>query len=156
VENFELRLKFRIENGNSGIYYHARKRRPGQTEGDPLIGTQADFDASGRWTGVIMEYLLRGILAERGQKVIVDEEGKKSATSLGNPAELLATVETEEWNEYTVVAKGGSVVLKINQVIMCELDDRDPNRLVHGWLALQVHVGPPMRVQFKDVYLRRL
>ena len=39
---------------------------------------------------------------------------------------------------------------------MCELEDRDPKRLVHGWLALQVHVGPPMRVQFKDVYLRRL
>ena len=33
---------------------------------------------------------------------------------------------------------------------------RVPKRLVHGWLALQVHVGPPMRVQFKDIYLRRL
>jgi len=47
-------------------------------------------------------------------------------------------------------------VLKINGVTMCELDDRDPRRLVHGWLALQVHVGPPMCVQFKDIYLRRL
>jgi len=55
-----------------------------------------------------------------------------------------------------VLAKGGSVVLKINGVTMCELDDRDPKRLVHGWLALQVHVGPPMCVQFKDIYLRRL
>ena len=53
-------------------------------------------------------------------------------------------------------AKGGTVVLKINGVTMCELDDRDPERLVHGWLALQVHVGPPMCVQFKDIYLRRL
>lgn len=53
VENFELRLKFRLKNGNSGVYYRAQKRPAGQTEGDPLIGTQADFDASGRWTGVI-------------------------------------------------------------------------------------------------------
>ena len=156
VEDFELRLKFRIENGNSGIYYHAQKRRPGQNEGDPLVGTQADFDASGRWTGVIMEYLLRGVLVERGQKVAIDEEGEKQVTPLGDPAELLATVQPADWNDYTVVAKGGSVVLKINGVIMCELYDRDPNRLVHGWLALQVHVGPPMRVQFKDIYLRRL
>ena len=156
VEDFELRLKFRIENGNSGIYYHAQKRRPGQNEGDPLVGTQADFDASGRWTGVIMEYLLRGVLVERGQKVAIDEEGEKQVTPLGDPAELLATVQPADWNDYTVVAKGGSVVLKINGVIMCELYDRDPHRLVHGWLALQIHVGPPMRVQFKDIYLRRL
>ena len=92
VENFELRLKFRLENGNSGIYYRAQKRRPGETQGDPLVGTQADFDASGRWTGVIMEYLLRDVLAERGQKVVIDEQGKKQATPLGDPAELLKAV----------------------------------------------------------------
>jgi type 1 glutamine amidotransferase len=156
VENFELRLKFRLEGGNSGIYYRAQKRRPGQAEGDPLVGTQADFDASGRWTGVIMEYLLRGELAERGQKVIIDEQGKKQVTPLGDPAELLKAVKPKEWNDYTVVAKGGHVVLQINGVTMCEVEDRDPKRLVHGWLAVQVHVGPPMRVQFKDIYLRRL
>jgi type 1 glutamine amidotransferase len=156
VENFELRLKFRLENGNSGIYYRAQKRRPGQTQGDPLVGTQADFDASGRWTGVIMEYLLRGVLAERGQKVVIDEQGTKQATPLGDPAELLKAVNVKEWNDYTVIAKGGRVVLQINGVTMCELEDRDPKQLVHGWLAVQVHVGPPMRVQFKDIYLRRL
>ena len=60
------------------------------------------------------------------------------------------------WRFDTIIAKGGNVVLKINGVTMCELEDRDRKRLVHGWLALQVHVGPPMRVQFKDIYLRRL
>lgn len=156
VENFELRLKFRLENGNSGIYYRAQKRPPRQTEGDPLVGTQADFDASGRWTGVIMEYLLRDVLAERGQKVVIDEQGRKQAAPLGDPGQLLTAVRPGEWNDYTVIAKGGNVVLKINGVTMCQLDDRDPKRLVHGWLALQVHVGAPMRVQFKDIWLRRL
>jgi len=157
VDNFELRLKFRLEAGNSGIYYHAQKRRPGQKGGDPLVGTQADFDASGRWTGVIMEYLLRDVLAERGQKVLIDEQGQKQVVgSVGDAAELLKAVRDKEWNDYTVVAKGGRVTLSINGVTMCELEDRDPKRLVHGWLALQVHVGPPMRVQFKDIYLRRL
>jgi hypothetical protein len=75
VEDFELSLKFRLEGGNSGIYYRVRKRPAGETKGDPLVGTQADFDASGRWTGVIMEYLLRDVLAERGQKVTIDENG---------------------------------------------------------------------------------
>ncbi len=156
VENFELRLKFRLEGGNSGIYYRAQKRRPGQPQRDPLVGPQADFDASGRWTGVIMEYLLRDVLAERGQKAVIDEQGKKEAAPLGDPAELLKAVKAKDWNDYTVIAKKDSVVLQINGVTMCELEDRDPKRPVHGWLAVQVHVGPPMRVQFKDIYLRRL
>jgi len=118
VENFELRLKFRIDGGNSGIYYRANKRRAGKTGGDPLVGTQADFDASGRWTGVIMEYLLRGVLAERGQKVVIDEQGRKEITPLADPAQLLAAVKAKDWNHYTVLAKGGSVVLKINGVAM--------------------------------------
>jgi len=156
VEDFELRLKFRLENGNSGIYYRAQKRRANQTEGDPLIGTQADFDASGRWTGVIMEYLLRGVLAERGQKVVIDADGRRHVTPLADPAKLLDVVRADKWNDYTVTAKGGHVELNINGTTMCELEDHDPKRLVHGWLALQVHVGPPMLVQFKDIVLRRL
>ncbi len=156
VEDFELRLKFKLEGGNSGIYYRARKRPPHQTEGEAMVGTQADFDASGRWTGVIMEYTLRDVLAERGQKVVIDEDGTKLVTgSLGDPQKLLAALKPNQWNDYTVVARGGHVSLAINGVPMCELDDRDPNRLVRGWLALQVHVGAPMRVQFKDIYLRR-
>ncbi len=156
VEDFELRLKFRLEGGNSGIYYHAQKRPPGQTQGDPLVGTQADFDASGRWTGVIMEYLLRDVLAERGQKVVIDERGNRQVTgSVGDPAALLRKVKPGDWNDYVLVARAGNVMLAINDATMCELEDRDPQQLVHGWLALQVHVGPPMRVQFKDIYLRR-
>jgi len=157
VEDFELSLKFRLEGGNSGIYYRVRKRPAGETKGDPLVGTQADFDASGRWTGVIMEYLLRDVLAERGQKVTIDENGKKQVVgTVGDPAELLKGVKAREWNDYTVTAKGGHVVLKINGVTMCELDDLDPRRIPRGWLALQVHVGSPMRVQFKGIFFRKL
>jgi type 1 glutamine amidotransferase len=156
VESFELRLQFRLENGNSGIYYRARKRPANQTEGDPLVGTQADFDDSGRWTGVIMEYLLRGVLAERGEKVLIDENGQRQVMgSVGDPEELLRAVKPGEWNDYRIVAQGGKVVLEINGVTMCELDDRDPRRLERGWLALQVHVGPPMVVQFQNIHFRR-
>jgi type 1 glutamine amidotransferase len=155
VENFELRLKFRLEGGNSGIYYRARKRTSEDKGVDPLIGTQADFDASGRWTGVIMEYLLRDVLAERGQRVVIDEPGRKQVVgSIGDPADLLQAVKRNDWNDYRLVARGGRVTLQINGVTMCELDDRDPRRLARGRLALQVHVGPPMNVQFKEIYLR--
>jgi hypothetical protein len=156
VEDFELRLKYRLETGNSGIYYRARKRTAAE-KGDPLIGTQADISSDGRWTGVIMEYKLREVLAERGQQVSIEPDGtKKVSDTLGDPAKLLDAAKPGEWNEYHVIAKAGSVKLFINGVPMCELDDRDAKRLTRGLLALQVHVGPPMRVQFKDIFLKRL
>jgi type 1 glutamine amidotransferase len=157
VEDFELRFKFKLEGGNSGLYYHARKRPTDQAKGEALVGTQADFDATGRWTGVIMEYTLREVLAERGQKVLIETNGtKRLIATLGDPQKLLELVKTNAWNDYTVVARGGQVKLSINGMTMSELDDRDPKRLVRGWLGLQVHTGEPMRVQFKDIYLRRL
>lgn len=157
VEDFELRLKFRLQGGNSGIYYRARKRAPGQRGGEPLVGTQADLSADGRWTGVIMEYTLREILAERGQQVAINERGERRVVeTLGSPEELLTRVRPGEWNDYFIRAKGGKVLLKINDVTMCELEDNDPKRLSRGWLGLQVHTGPPMRVEFKDIFLRRL
>ena len=93
----ELRAAVEVPagRGQSGIYYRAQKRPAGQTQGDPLVGTQADFDASGRWTGVIMEYLLRDVLAERGEKVMIDEKGKKQVRARGRPAELLKAVKTK-------------------------------------------------------------
>lgn len=157
VEDFDLRLKFKLEGGNSGIYYHARKRPADQTRGEALVGTQADLSADGRWTGVIMEYTLREVLAERGEKVLIETNGvRRVVGSLGDAARLLQAVRTNDWSDYSVFAKGGQVRQAINGVPMCELEDHDPKRLVRGWLALQVHTGPPMRVQFKDVYLRRL
>ena len=154
VEDFELHAKFRLEGGNSGIYYRARKRRPGQ-KGEALVGPQADLSADGRWTGEIMEYTLRGELAKCGQNVTIDQKGNRTVKSLGDPKELLAKINIRQWNEYHVVARGGQVTLRINGTVMCRLDDKDPKRPARGWLALQVHVGAPMRVQFRDVYLRR-
>ena len=96
-------------------------------------------------------------VALRRRKAVVGEDGKiRVVGSLGNPDELLKAVQPGQWNQYIVTAKAGHIILKINDVIMCELDDNDPKRIVQGKLALQVHEGPPMLVQFKDIYLREL
>ena len=154
VTDFELRAKFRIENGNSGIYFHSKERTDMHHEA--LIGPQADFSADGRWTGVVMEYTMRNILAERGQKVRIDKTGRKELVgSVGDPTELLKRLKPEQWNDYTVITNKGHTVLKINDVIMCEIEDNDPKRVPTGKLALQVHQGPPMLVQFKDIRLRQ-
>ncbi len=153
VKDFELRLKYRLENGNSGIYFRSRERTAVHPE--PLVGCQADFSADGRWTGVIMEYTLRGILAERGQKVVIGKDGKINVVgSVGDPEELLKHVKPRQWNDYTFSARGGRIILRINGVVMCDLEDNDPRRIPSGRLALQVHQGPDMLVQFKDIRLR--
>ena len=100
---------------------------------------------------------LFNILAERGQKVRIDRTGKRQVVgSVGDPAELLKLVRPEQWNNYTVVTNKGHTVLKINGAVMCEVEDDDPKRPRNGRLALQVHQGPDMLVQFKDIRLRRL
>jgi type 1 glutamine amidotransferase len=155
VTDFELRCKFRIEGGNSGIYFWSRERTDMHPES--LVGPQADFSADGRWTGVLMEFTRRGILAERGQKVIIDKDGKiKVVGSVGDSDKLLKRVNPIQWNDYTVIADSGHVTLMINGVVMCEVEDHDTNRVVTGKLALQVHRGPDMLVQFKDIRMRDL
>ena len=150
--DFELRLEFKLVGGNSGIYFHAEP----QDEGDRLIGPQADFSADHRWTGVLMEWRKRDVLAERGQKVEIDEHGKRRVVgSVGGPQELLAEVRNEDWNEYTLITRGERTVLKINGVTMCEIVDRDPRRTAKGHLAVQVHRGPPMKVQFRNIRMRQ-
>jgi hypothetical protein len=64
-------------------------------------------------------------------------------------------VRNEDWNDYRVFVRGQRRVLMINGVVMCDITDRDPNRPKSGHLALQVHVGPPMTVQFKDIRIRQ-
>jgi hypothetical protein len=157
IEDFELRCKFRLDGGNSGVYFRSRKRPPTQTGGEALVGMQADFSADGQWTGAVMEYTMRDILAQRGQRVSIDEKGNKTAAAtLGDPARLLEPIKISDWNDYHIIAIGGKITLKINGVTMCEIDDADPKRLARGWLGLQVHTGPPMTVQFKDIYLKRM
>lgn len=150
--NFELRLRYKLTGGNSGIYFHAEK----QASGEPLIGPQADMSADHRWTGDVMEWRKRGLLADRGQRVRIDKDGKKHVIgSVGDPEKLLRHVHDDDWNDYHVIVRGNRVILKINGVTMCELIDEDPRRTPAGHLALQTHVGPPMIVQFRDIRIKR-
>lgn len=158
LADFELRVQFKIESGNSGIYCRARIRTSEQTTPDPLIAWQADIDAKNWWTGVIMEWTGREKLAERGQRVHIRPDGTREVVgSLGDSDALAAHIRpVGEWNDYTIRAVGGEVSLTINGVRMTELLDEDERRVLTGLLALQVHVGDPMRVQFKNLRLQIL
>lgn len=155
VDDFELRLKFRITGSNaanSGIQFRGIQRPDGH-----VIGYQADIDRAGQWVGCLYDEAQRGILATRGQKVVVDAQGQRQVEQVADAAELFSHVQRDDWNDYTILARGNVITLAINGHKTVELIDNDPNGLDRsGLLALQLHSGPPMKVEFKDIQLKRL
>lgn len=152
VKDFELKLKFRIVGGNSGIQYRSSDL------GDFVVGGyQADIDSTNRFLGILYEERGRGILANRGEKLVVKEDGKKEVTGKTcNEEELLKSLKNEDWNDYTVIAKGNHLIQIINgHTTVDVVDNQAPNAKASGILALQLHAGPPMVVQFKDVMLKQ-
>ena len=168
VGNFELTFKYRIQNGNSGVQYRSKVLPPG--ENGPIIsGYQADFEAGKTYSGILYEERGRGILAERGQKTVIKPQEKNAADakakdfkvevtgSLGNPDEIQAAIKNEDWNEYRIVAKGNHLQHFMNGKQTIDVTDEDPKRAAkRGVIALQIHQGPPMVVQFKDLVLKEL
>ncbi|MFN7289911.1 MAG: DUF1080 domain-containing protein [bacterium] len=152
--DFELVLKFRIQGGNSGVQYRSKL-----IDAEKFIvgGYQADIDASGRYMGINYEERGRGILAERGEVIAIDDKGSKSkAESCGDPEELKSKIKMEDWNEYRIVAKGSVVQHFINGSLMSEVRDSETaKRASEGIIAFQVHAGPPMKVQFKDIVIHQ-
>jgi hypothetical protein len=153
VKDFELTLEFRIMGGNSGIQYRSKVF---DKEKFIVGGYQADIDAGKRYMGINYEERGRGILAERGEIIAIDSEGKKSKVgSAGDPDALLSQVKWEDWNRYRIVAKGKTVQHFINDQLMSEVQDSESSKAAtEGVLALQLHAGPPMKVQFKDIKLK--
>ncbi len=153
VDDFELRLKFKIVGGNSGIQYRS-KEFPEWVIG----GYQADFEAGTTYSGILYEERMRGILAQRGQKVIVREGGKPEVVgSVGDSKAIQAAIKKEDWNDYEISARGNHLIHKINGMTTVDVVDEDKEkRAASGLLALQLHAGFVMQVQFKDVELKRL
>ena len=153
VDDFELKLKFKIIGGNSGIQYRSK-----EVDKWVMSGYQADFEAGETYSGILYEEKGRGILAQRGQKTVVGDNGKPTvAGSVGNSKEIQAAIKKEDWNEYHIIARGYHFIHKINGVTTVEVTDEDADkRVASGLLALQLHQGPPMTVHFKDIQLKRL
>jgi hypothetical protein len=155
LDDFELKLKYRImgtPSANSGVQVRSSVHKDGH-----VAGYQADIDKAGRWAGALFDERGRGMLATRGQKTIIDVEGKRKSTSIGDSAALMANINKDGWNEYHIKALGNTITLSINGKVTAQVIDHDEkNKDRSGVLALQLHAGPPMAVQFRDIQLKRL
>ena len=160
VSDFELTFQYRIEKGNSGVQYRS-KELPAGVSGPIISGYQADFEAGDTYSGILYEEKGRGILAKRGEKTVIKpaaDGGKKPVVevtgTVGESAAIQASIKKEDWNEYRIVAKGNHVQHFINGMQTVDVTDEDAaNAPKEGLLALQIHAGPPMVVQFKNFKL---
>ncbi|MEP7339852.1 MAG: DUF1080 domain-containing protein [Acidobacteriota bacterium] len=154
VADFELKFKFRIfgAKSNSGMQFRSAVKENGLVH-----GYQADMDGAGKFLGGIWdEYGTRRSLAGRGEKVLIDERGKKTITRFAESEALLKGIRMEEWNEYHIIAVGSHIILRINGTLTAELDDRETGKAAHkGVLAMPIIPGEAMKVQYKDIRLKK-
>ena len=131
--DFELRLQFRLKDGvgNSGVQFRS-VRLPDSTE---VSGYQADLGEG--WWGSLY-----------------DESRRKKMLVTATP-ESLAKLKKADWNDYVIRAVGNHVTLAINGVTTVDYREADAEIARKGFIALQVHSGPPLRVEFRNIRLRR-
>jgi uncharacterized protein (TIGR03067 family) len=158
VSDFELRFSycFTGPSGNSGLQYRS------QHKGNFVVhGYQADFEVGPTFSGILYEEGGRGILAQRGQKVVIREaEGKTKIDVVGTVGvsqEIQASIKTSGWNDYVVIAQGNHLQHFINGKQTVDVVDEQASKAAKsGILAFQIHVGPPMKIQFKNVRIKPL
>jgi hypothetical protein len=152
--NFELKLQYKINNTNSGIQY--RSVEMPEVAKWVLKGYQADIDVQNRYSGQLYEERGRGFLAMRGQFTRMMGDNKK--TLIGSPGDgeaLKAFIKADDWNDFHVIARDNVIVHVLNGQIMCAFVDDDPKgRAMEGLLGFQLHAGDPMKVEFRNIYLR--
>ncbi|MFA7472520.1 MAG: DUF1080 domain-containing protein [Spirosomataceae bacterium] len=170
--DFEFKASFRIsETGNSGVNYRSERLE------DPpfaLRGYQADIDGKNNYTGQNYEERKRTTLAYRGEIATISSQENASdpeslraniqrnawqsrevTGSLGTSDELKEKIKPGDWNEIHIVARGNNLKHYVNGILMSEVLDNDSvNRSEKGYLGLQIHTGPPMKVEYKDIVIK--
>ncbi len=158
-DDFELRLDYRILAGNSGIQYRSR-----DLGAFHAAGYQADLDAASVVTGILYETGGREVMAVRGEhagfragfRAAFDaEEERVLHERFGDHAGLGVVATRGGWNRYRVIARGARLVHEVNGRTLVIVDDHAKTAARRGRFALQLHEGAPMRVEFKDVRVRR-
>ncbi len=149
VEDFELSCEVRVEgDNNSGLQYRSRR-----LQGFLVAGPQCDVHPAPAYFGMLYDEGGRGITAMRGQQVAFAADGQKRILSKGKE---LGAADLSQWHGLRVVARGTTMQHFVDGELAVEVTDDSPSCARKGILALQVHSGPAMVVQWRNLELRRL
>ena len=150
--DFEMRCEFKLSpEANSGIQIRAADQEFGDS------GYQADMNGGGNYVGYLY-HPKQHLVGERGAKVSIAADGKKSVERFADAKELGDKVfKKDDWNEYVIIAKGPTVTLSVNGIKTCELTDSRSDMMPKaGFITLQMHPGPPMKIQYRNLRIKEL
>lgn len=153
IRNFEIRVSVKVSpGGNSGIQYRGLCRP--EFGLDVVSGYQCDVVANNElYNGMLYEERGRRILSHTGEKVVVDPQGQPWVVGKF-PVKTFAP---NQWHDYRVVVEGNHHRHWIDGHPTADLIDCDEKgRILDGVLAVQVHVGPKMTIQYRDFRIRHL
>jgi 3-keto-disaccharide hydrolase len=171
--DFELKLEYRISAmGNSGVQYRSSEL-PGVKW--VLRGYQSDIDGA-EWGKMFYEKFakpkgleLRRVTAqnyeERGRTLLAlpgqltyvgNGKTQRAIASLGNGEDLARCIK-DDWNQLHLIVRGDQMIHILNDRVMSIVIDQDEaNRRLEGHLGMQVHVGPAMKAEFRNIRLKTL
>ena len=173
-KDFDLKVEIKVEHGGgSGIQYRSQvglpwlRARPGDTSINlnwMMTGPQADFwyPVSPRqfvWTGQFYsENTAAGIIAWRGQVVnTVPGQAPRLVGNIADRAALGGYTRINDWNEYLIMARGGTFIHVINGQLMAVLVDDDPasSNNKPGLIGFEIE-GVPCKVSIRNIWLKKL
>jgi hypothetical protein len=165
LADFELKLEYRMNSTNSGVQFRSTRVAPGG-EGRGAVtgkwvlrGYQADIDFNNQYTGMIYEERGRGFLMQRGQAVHIGADGvsRQIGQLERNADELKALIKTNDWNTVHLIARGNTITNIVNGHVTAFLVDDDvKGRALKGLLGFQIHTGPPMKIEYRNIYVKKL
>jgi hypothetical protein len=153
--DFELKIDYRITAGNTGVQY--RSQRAPDVGKFVLKGYQADIDFDNRWTGQLYEERGRAFLALPGQATALTGDKPRVFGDVTPADAVKAAVKVGDWNTLHILARKELVVHAVNGKVSAVFFDGDAKaRPTAGFIGLQLHTGPPMRAEFRNLAIRML
>lgn len=162
VRDFELKLQFRLVGGqdNSGVQVRSTVR-PDAAHPWRLTGYQVDMDFDNNYTGMVYGEGAGGFLAPRGEvtHTMSGRERPQNVGTLGSDDDLRGLQNDRDWNTLHIIFRGNTLINLVNGRVTSIMIDDDLElggepRLAEGLIGVQLHSGPPMRVEFREVYLK--
>jgi HEAT repeat protein len=148
--DFEIRTEFRLsKSANSGIQLRSEAVSNRDT------GYQADMNGGGNYVGFLYHPKMH-LIGGRGEKVTLAADGKKTSQRFADAAELQKVYKVEDWNTYRIICHGPDITLYVNNVLMSRFTDLRPDSPKQGTITLQMHAGPPMKIEYRNLRIKML
>jgi hypothetical protein len=156
LADFELKVTFRLRSTNSPAVNGGFQFRSRRLPNGDVAGYQVDNNYLQPWKARLYDEFGRHDLARQGERTVFSSDGTKHTEKL----ELEPGADDfrlDEWHEYHLIAQGRKLSLRVNGKLLAETTDNDDDSSeALGLLAMQLHTGPPMKAQFKNIWLKRL